>query len=105
MDTNKAKLETLVLLIDELLQRARHVHARARRTLGNHADLRGHTAMRFKVDLVQTVYQICTVEVEAATADEAESKALEASANIHWRFGEVADRDVISVIQYAQPAA
>ena len=54
---------------------------------------------RWKVDLVQTVYESCTVYVEAETEERAEELALEHSVEIEWRFDEVNHREVIS----AQP--
>lgn len=42
----------------------------------------------YRIGLTQTVYEECTVTVEAASREEAEKLALEMAeaGNVHWRF-------------------
>jgi len=53
--------------------------------------------MKYRVDLCQTVYESCTVFVEADNAEAAEALALARSVDEEWRFDEIADREVLAV--------
>ena len=55
---------------------------------------------RYRVDLSQTVYESCTVYVEADSPEEAEAEAMVLSVDREWRFDEVHGREAIAVTEY-----
>ncbi len=54
---------------------------------------------KYRVELVQTVWEKTYVTVEAETEEEAETIALEKSLDAEWTYDETVDREAVNIVK------